>query len=318
MERDVRRLGLAVAFGLLLALTGGCFRSGTLGPPQPAGPVDDPKVAIVIIDGLRYVDGLGDPGRHLVPRMSELADSGALVEPFTNEGITLTWRAVPTIWTGAWTPVEIFYDESCGGENHRTTLPSAWEYLRKQQDRPATDAVYFTPGYDCPWRASRHEDYGPDYWPRHVNEGSTDRQVWSAARQVLESDAPTLFVLYLSDVDHAGHIDDHPGYETAISTADAIVGELWDFLQDDPDYAGKTTMLVTNDHGRHVEDWTGHGDACSGCRTVQLLATGPGIRPGLSEVPRRLQDIVPTVGRILDFETEHATGDVMEELLVQP
>ena len=44
------------------------------------------KVALVIIDGLRYTEGLGDPDHTYVPEMSALAQQGAIIEPFTNNG----------------------------------------------------------------------------------------------------------------------------------------------------------------------------------------------------------------------------------------
>ena len=296
----------------------GCFTSGTLGPTSEPGPVQDPKVALVVIDGLRYVDGLGAPGRGLVPEMHAISQIGTVVEPFTNGGVTITSQAVPAIWCGGWTQLQTLWDEECGGETTYTAMPTMWEYLRRQQDRPASDAVYFLPDYPCPWRASIHPDYGPDYWPTYAAEGGSDREVWEAARPVLERDAPSLFLMYLPDVDHAGHLGDWGDYQEAISTADGVVGELWDFLQRDPDYAGKTTLLVTNDHGRHTDDFTGHGDSCDGCRTIQLLAAGPGIRRDhVSTAPQRIEDIAPTIGRIMGFETEHATGRVMEDLFVE-
>ena len=314
MRPVLRRLPAILAPLLLF----GCSASGTFGQPAGSGQVEDPKVALVVIDGLRYADGLGHPDRTLVPEMNAIAGRGAVVEPFTNDGVTLTAMAVPAIWCGAWTQLQTFWDEDCGGETTRTALPTIWEYLRRQQDLPASDAVYFLPDYPCPWRASVHPDYGPEFWPRYVTRGSGDQGVWEAARPVLDADAPRLFLLYLPDVDHAGHVGDWTGYEESISTADRVVGELWDYLQGDPDYAGQTTLLVTNDHGRHTDDFTGHGDGCEGCRTVQLLAAGPGIREAhVSTTPHRIVDVAPTIGRILGFQTEHATGRVMEDLFVQ-
>jgi hypothetical protein len=75
-------------------------------------------------------------------------------------------------------------------------------------------------------------------------------------------------------------------------------------------------MIVTNDHGRHDYDFSGHGCGCDGCRTVQLLAVGPDIQEGLvSNVPRRITDVTPTIGELLGFTAEDATGSAMLELL---
>jgi hypothetical protein len=55
-----------------------------------------------------------------------------------------------------------------------------------------------------------------------------------------------------------------------------------------------------------------------GCRHIQLLAIGPDIQSGLvSDVPRTIPDIAPTIGELLGFTTEDATGTAMLELLDQ-
>lgn len=282
---------------------------------------DGPRVVLVIIDGLRYSEGLGDPAATHVPRMAALATQGAIVEPFINDGSTWTIAAVPAIWTGAWTDMVPFSDPSCGGlDNVHSELPSVFEYFRRQLSRPSGDAVYFLGDVGCSWKASLHDDYGTSYWPTyHDDQGESDTEVWTHAREVLQASAPPLVILYLSDTDSAGHSGDWNRYIGAVETADQIVGEVWEFLADHPSYAGRTTLIVTNDHGRHLDGisdgFVGHGDDCAGCQLIQLLAIGPDIRPGLiSDVPRSIPDIVPTMGAILGLDTEYATGQAMMEL----
>lgn len=304
-----RRVPLATT--LALALLAGCF-----GPRADAAYRTE-RVVLVVIDGLRYSEGLGDPTHAQVPRMAALAQQGLLVEPFRNDGYTYTSRAIPAIWCGAWTELAEFSDPACGGaENSATELPTLFEYYRRDLARPAEDCVYVLKDL-CSWKASFHSEYGPDYWPLYHAEGRTDLQVWAEAREILDDLAPRFLLLYLADVDHAGHSGVWDQYLTAIETADAIVGELWSYVQADPDYAGRTTLLVTNDHGRHTGDWTGHGCGCAGCRAIQLLAVGPDTPAGrVSTEPRTLRDITPTIGHLLGFATGHASGAAMREIFV--
>ncbi|MCF7921759.1 MAG: T9SS type A sorting domain-containing protein [Candidatus Marinimicrobia bacterium] len=274
------------------------------------------RVVLVIIDGLRYSEGMGDATHAQVPNMAALAEQGALVGDFQNDGFTYTSRAVPAIWCGAWTEMNTFNDPFCNGTaNSSSELPSVFEYYRKQLDKPAEDCVYTLKNL-CSWKASLDPDYGMDYWPLYHEAGATDTDVWHETEQVISGLAPHFLLMYLADVDSRGHSGNWDDYLNAISIADSLVGELWNTLLADTAYAGKTTMLVTNDHGRHDYDFTGHGDGCLGCRHIQLLAIGPDIQSGLvSEIPRTIPDIAPTIGELLGFTTEDATGTAMLELL---
>ncbi len=275
-------------------------------------------VVLVIIDGLRYSEGLGDPSHAQVPHMASLAEQGSLISDFQNNGFTYTSRAIPAIWCGAWTDINTFSDPTCNGSSNNTTeLPTVFEYYRKQLDRPAEDCVY-TLKELCPWKASLDPNYGMDYWPLYHAVGYSDEDVWHETEEVIANQAPHFLLMYLADVDHAGHSGVWSNYINAISIADSLVGELWTTLQSDSAYAGKTTMLVTNDHGRHTNNFSGHGDDCDGCRHIQLLAVGPDIHTGLiSDISRTIPDIAPTIGELLGFTTEEATGTAMLELIDQ-
>ena len=83
--------------------------------PDRAWALETERVVLVVIDGLRYTEGLGDASETYTPHMHALADAGAIVEPFLNDGITYTSRAIPAIWCGAWTEIDQFDDPACGG-----------------------------------------------------------------------------------------------------------------------------------------------------------------------------------------------------------
>jgi len=282
----------------------------------PAWGYQTERAVLVIIDGLRYSEGLGDPTQAHVPQMAALAAQGALVETCLNLGITYTNRAVPAIWCGGYTEIFEFVDPDCGGANNNyTALPTVFEYFRKQKQKAPEDCIYVLKNVGCPWRGSMHPDYGPDWWPLYDMAGYTDASVWAEAQSVLAGESPELLLIYLADVDHYGHAGNWTNYLAAIEAADAIVGALWARLQELPAYAGKTTLFVTNDHGRHTTNWTGHGDGCAGCRRVQLLAVGPDTPAGLvSTTPRETIDVAPSIGLLLGFTTEYATGVAMSEL----
>ncbi|MFQ6614439.1 MAG: alkaline phosphatase family protein, partial [Fidelibacterota bacterium] len=233
------------------------------------------NVLIVIIDGARYSETFGDPDRAYIPRMDAIAQNGAIVNSFYNDSLTYTSRAIPALWCGSWTAVQ---DTVINGQaTQYTQKPTLFEYFRKQTGASADSCVYVLKYVPSLWRPSFRADYGPDFWPSFVSEGSTDRDVLQNALTVMNTTHPRLLWVYFAGVDHAGHSGDWAAYTEAIQLADSCVGVLWDAVQQDSVYGGRTDLLVTNDHGRHDDQhggFSGHGDDCDGCRHIMLLAAG--------------------------------------------
>ncbi|MBN2892857.1 MAG: alkaline phosphatase family protein [Bacteroidales bacterium] len=273
------------------------------------------NVVVVIIDGARYTETFGDVNRTFIPFMSELASEGTYVDEFYNDGYTYTSRAIPALWCGAWTDlVDINYN---GSNTQYTVSPTLFEYFEKQKNPGANKNVYVLKYVSSLWLQSFHPEYGPDYWPVTYSEGSTDVDVLDKSLQIMEEDHPQFLWVYLADVDHAGHLGVWDGYTDAISTADSIVNVLWQTIQIDDFYKDNTTLLVTNDHGRHDYDFTGHGCSCDGCRHIMFLALGPNIKQNyVSTQTRYLPDFAVTAAEILDVDMEYATGHVMNEILI--
>lgn len=274
---------------------------------------------LVIIDGARYSETLGDPTGQYIPRMKQLATQSAVVDTFLNDSVTVTKRAIPAIWSGSWkTP----RDTTIGGFATQYALdPTVWEYFRKHQDQDSTNAMYILKQLSGPWLPSYHPQYGPQYWPWYIMQDGywSDLYVWNLAKQKLSQHHPVFSIIYLADVDGAGHSGNWQNYTRAITIADSIVGMLWDFVQSDSVFKNRTTVFVTNDHGRHLDGvstgFVSHGDGCWGCRRIQLLAIGSGAKKGLSSIKRKIPDIVPTIGALLNFPSPFSTGTAMTEIL---
>ena len=277
----------------------------------------DRRVILVIIDGARYSETLGDTLGRYVPRMRKLAQQGVIVDTMVNDNITVTKRAIPAIWCGSWS---IPKDTTVNGlSNQYATVPTVWEYFRKARGVDSTHALYIMKWLPNPWIQSFYPPYGPAYWPWYDLQGSTDLDVWQNAKANLQTYHPELVVIYLPDVDSAPS-KGWSAYTQAIVTADSIVGMLWDYVQSDPIYQNKTTLLVTNDHGRHLDGvqngFLSHGDGCWGCRHIMFLGVGAGVPKGVrTSIRRAIPDITPTIGSLLSFPTPYATGKSMIEIL---
>ncbi|QHT68184.1 phosphoglyceromutase [Rhodocytophaga rosea] len=77
------------------------------------------------------------------------------------------------------------------------------------------------------------------------------------------------------DFAHEGHYDK---YLHSAQQTDAKIGELWEYVQSDPFYAGKTTFIITTDHGRGNTPkgaWRSHGDEHKGSNAIWFAVMGP-------------------------------------------
>ncbi|HLB76162.1 MAG TPA: AP protein, partial [Candidatus Dormibacteraeota bacterium] len=70
--------------------------------------------------------------------------------------------------------------------------------------------------------------------------------------------------------------------------ADRFLQRLWEWVQATPEYAGRTSLIVSADHGRGSgeKDWTDHGEEVPAADRIWLAVMGPetpalGIRAGL-------------------------------------
>ncbi len=129
------------------------------------------------------------------------------------------------------------------------------------------------------------------------------------ARQLMRQLAPSMLWITLHDIDIA-HSGTYSLYIEAIRRSDRLCADIWNAIQRDPEYAGKTTMFILPDFGRDSDTDPGGngfqhhrtGDALS--RTTWVMAMGPGIRQNrVVERPVESTDLVPTVGfftRLLD------------------
>jgi hypothetical protein len=141
------------------------------------------------------------------------------------------------------------------------------------------------------------------------------------ARELMRQLAPSLLWITLHDIDIA-HSGAYSLYLEAIQRTDRLCAEIWDAIQSEPEYAGKTTMFILPDFGRDSDADAGGngfqhhrtGDALS--RTTWMIVMGSGIRQNVV-VDRSVEstDLVPTLGSLFGFSPELAKGKPLAEVL---
>jgi hypothetical protein len=126
-------------------------------------------------------------------------------------------------------------------------------------------------------------------------------------------------LINLRDVDNIGHAyygQTFEDYTDAILIADTLAYQCWQTLQNHPHYHDKTTLIITTDHGRDLDDYRDHGAPDHWNRHCMFLALGPDIRKGhVVDARADLMDIAPTVAALLGFDMPYAEGRVLHEML---
>ena len=84
-------------------------------------------------------------------------------------------------------------------------------------------------------------------------------------------------------------------------------------------YKDRTTLIVTNDHGRHtaghLDGFVSHGDNCNGCRHVEFFAIGPDFKQDyVSTTPYEQTDIASTIAELMGFSMPTSDGKVMRDI----
>ena len=140
------------------------------------------------------------------------------------------------------------------------------------------------------------------------------------ARQLMRQLAPSLLWITLHDIDIA-HSGTYSLYLEAIQRSDRLCADIWNAIQSDPEYGGKTTMFILPDFGRDSDTDPGGngfqhhrtGDPLS--RTTWMMVLGPGVRQNVViDRPVESVDLVPTLGSVLGFSANLWQGKPLSEV----
>ena len=88
-----------------------------------------------------------------------------------------------------------------------------------------------------------------------------DAFTFGFAFEYLKEKAPRMLYISLGETDDFAHEGFYDQYILAARRADEFIGRIWTWVQSDPRYKDKTTLIVTTDHGRGapLENWKHHG-----------------------------------------------------------
>jgi hypothetical protein len=111
--------------------------------------------------------------------------------------------------------------------------------------------------------------------------GSTrlDGPTMLGALEYVKARKPRVLYMMLGETDEWAHDQRYDLYLDAAWRADRFIQRLWEMLQRMPEYAGKTALVISTDHGRGstVQEWGNHGKDYPMAGQIWIAGMGPGI-----------------------------------------
>ena len=211
-----------------------------------------------------------------------------------------------------------------GNDAVRNPTPTVLEFLRRKLSLQQSQVALFgswemfhligehEPGsivinagyrdYDSPHATARmrelsalqYEVLSPWTEERH------DYITFEMALEYMRQAHPRVLHVALDETDDWAHDRKYNRVLDAIGYLDRSLGKIWQAVNDSPEYRGKTTLIVTCDHGRGatLNDWHSHGEKVPDAAQIWLAIVGPDT-PATGEAtntPEAFQrDIAPTI-----------------------
>ena len=93
----------------------------------------------------------------------------------------------------------------------------------------------------------------------------------------LQKFQPRVLHIALGETDDWAHDGAYAHVLDSFARNDRQLKELWDYLQSTPQYKGKTSLLITIDHGRGntIKDWTDHGEKVPEAQYIWMAFASP-------------------------------------------
>jgi hypothetical protein len=112
-----------------------------------------------------------------------------------------------------------------------------------------------------------------------------DAATFYLAFNYLKARRPKIMYLAFDETDDFAHQGKYDLYLNSIHYTDGFLRELWNWIQADPEFKDRTTLLITCDHGRGEDEtgWREHGSDTPGSNETWFAVTGPDT-PALGEI----------------------------------
>ncbi|MCW3089915.1 MAG: hypothetical protein JWP81_984 [Ferruginibacter sp.] len=148
-----------------------------------------------------------------------------------------------------------------------------------------------------------------------------DAVTFFMAKEYLKNSHPKVLQLSFIDTDAFGHQGKYDFYLDAAHYNDAMIADIWKYIQSDPFYKDQTTLFIAVDHGRGDDKtWRNHSAAVPHSDEIWFAVIGPDTKP-LGEIKTQGQlfqyQYAKTWAGFLgfDFTSKNPIGEKIEGIL---
>ena len=297
------------------------FLALCLAPAAAQQQRDGTNVILVTIDGLRWQEFFGGADRDYFKRDKNGSGGDPERRFWRDDLKERRAALMPFVWSTIATQGQIFGDKTAGSESRLTnglwfSYPGYNELLAGAAD-PRIDSnnkvpnpnitvlewLNRRPGFESQVAAYGSWDVLPSIlnversglrfgtgWTVHASAtdmprfwayGPPDAPVVSAGLDDLRTRKPRVLYVLLGEGDEWAHEGRYDLYLDATHRADRFIERLWQTAQSMPEYAGRTALVVTTDHGRGAttKDWMDHGRDVPAAEQTWIAVLGTGVPP---------------------------------------
>lgn len=131
------------------------------------------------------------------------------------------------------------------------------------------------------------------------------------AKEFIRKNNPELVFISYGETDDFAHAGLFDFYTKSMRNTDALIEDLWIYVQNDAFYKDNTYFIITTDHGRGAGTeegslWTGHGSDVAGADHTWMAILGPDVQAIGEAGAEQLytNQIAPTIMKILNLKTD--------------
>lgn len=139
-----------------------------------------------------------------------------------------------------------------------------------------------------------------------------DAFTYAYALETLKNEHPKVMWISFGDCDEWAHARKYDLYLDGAKGTDAFIRDIYEACEADKFYKGKTTYIITCDHGRGFgNEWANHGSSTKGSEVTWVMLFGKGVE-ALGETkecgPFYTQQIAATIASVLGLDFTPDSG----------